>query len=82
MGGVAVLDWLPQWLELPGWCSTAGLVTLLLIPLANIIYTIFDAKNDTPDYGNGLCPKCGYDLRATPNRCPECGTVPPGASTK
>ena len=32
--------------------------------------------------GLGFCASCGYDLRATPERCPECGMVPKGTPEK
>ncbi len=48
--------------------------TLLLAVLPAVwMYRFVKARRAR---GRGLCPVCGYDLRATPGRCPECGAVP------
>jgi hypothetical protein len=48
--------------------------TLLLWSLA---FLVARRKPQVP----GHCPACGYDLRASPDRCPECGAVPGAAAT-
>jgi len=46
---------------------------LFLLPFAILIARHkIEQETKTSD----TCRQCGYDLRATPNRCPECGTEP------
>lgn len=48
-------------------------VGLLVVPAAGILARRRAASNRRRA---GLCAACGYDLRASAGRCPECGAVP------
>ena len=61
-GGSAVYKW------------AAGV--LLIPPLAWVIRLSWMRVRTVLRRRDGQCVECGYDLRATPGRCPECGAVP------
>jgi hypothetical protein len=46
------------------------LVLLLVAPVGWLIGRVKRRRR----VQEGCCRQCGYDLRATPDRCPECGT--------
>ena len=60
---------LVRWWYLPLWLPSALFATP---PAVWILRRIRRFRR----WRRGLCPACGYDVRATPDRCPECGTVP------
>ena len=53
-------------LRIPYW-----FLTLLSLPLP--AWRIVHWRRHRRHRTKGHCPACGYDLRATPDRCPECG---------
>ena len=57
------------WLACPHW-----FLALLFAILPVLRFHV--ATRSRPGDRGGYCPRCGYDLRATPDRCPECGDVP------
>jgi hypothetical protein len=68
----------------PGWSDQSREVVVPFYLLALITSTLPAVrlaqfardKARRPRRHQGLCPACGYDLHASPDRCPECGAVP------
>jgi hypothetical protein len=56
-------------IRLPLWMPTTS-SAMLLIPL------LWSYRRHRRRRRLGLCLRCGYDLRGSPEKCPECGTVP------
>lgn len=56
-------------LSIPAW---APVPVAALLPLIALLHYLRSRRRT----GQGLCAQCGYDLRGSPGRCPECGTIP------
>ena len=59
-------------LILPLWFALLPLALLPLLALRKARERQIQRRR----YTQGLCTACGYDLRFTPDRCPECGQIP------
>jgi hypothetical protein len=58
-----------EWVAMPAWLPV---LAFLILPVVWILRWRAARRRASA----GLCETCGYDLRGTPERCPECGTVP------
>jgi hypothetical protein len=58
-----------RYISIPWW----SVFTATLIPSLLLLRRVRRELHRRRISRRGLCTRCGYDLRATPDRCPECG---------
>ena len=59
-------------------CTTYCVLPLPLMPLIALWRWGKHARKRAVARQKGHCAQCGYDLRATRDRCPECGAAVEG----
>lgn len=70
--GYRKLPWAGRGVAVPQWII---ILTFLMPPMTWLLWTLRNRRNNK-SIRLMICSFCRYDLRASPDRCPECGTVP------
>ncbi len=72
---------LPNHIRVDVYVAPHWFVALLFAALPAVrLRSILRTRRQNRRNRAGLCQHCGYDLRASPNRCPECGHAAAAAS--
>jgi len=69
-----------QWDELRHWSLVVPCWFLVVMLASLTAFRYLWATRATCDQALCQCSRCGYDLRASKDRCPECGTAIPQKS--
>jgi hypothetical protein len=60
---------------------TVPLWLVAMLPIAPLAIVALRRRSRERRVAGSRCVACNYDLRATPDRCPECGAIPGGTRT-